>query len=468
LIIPRLANLARNSFVNEPLMSAIAHESIKQMSFFKPAELAMLTWSYAVAGIQAKPLMDEIGTEVVSRHVSKFSAQQLSHIAWAFGALSLKHIAFLQQLSTHVQTNTASIKAQSLSNIAWAFAMVAFRDESLLRKAAPEIARGVSELRPLALARCAWAYWVLGVHCPEVMSALAKEACGKIDDFPTKALCKLVDSVYVSPLVPERVGLEDALVTRMQDISAFLMSTWVSGESLSSIDKEEYCANLLRFGVVDFGIVGTPLLLSQLEIKLPSIRFIRLCRSRAWTQVSQQENNEDKDRNKQGNAEKDPQVNGEERPSKPPVSFTAAEIDVAAGDDKRLKDWVVRHIDEAAEDQYCQRAEAQESEERSARVQIDKGLQEDAGQYLVVVDLPGRVPGRSETFCRVLSSLCMLIFGVGVEPGSAEARATVKGSVQLISTFVPCVACIGALLQFRLLFPNVVLEFAEQAGATSD
>jgi len=422
-----LANIAwafsKNNFTNESLMNCIAGEAVVQISNFKSAEVAMLTWAFAVAGMQNKPLMTEIGVQVAKR-IDRFSAPQLSHIAWAFGALSLRHGELLQSLSTHVHNSIRVYKAQGLSNIAWAFAMVTFRDEELLLRVAPEIARDVAELRPLALARCAWAYRVLAVQSSELALAISSEALKKVDDFPTKALVKLIDSAYIGPAAKEHFLLEKALAQRTEQVSNFLKSTWTANEPRPTPNVEEYTAQMLNFSVLDCGIVGTPLLLSQLEIELPSREFIRRCFAREWTKLAQ------------------------ESPQRGHKEFTVAEIKVTAMD-KTLHDWVVRYVNDAAD-----------QESGGLRHGAD-GLREDMARWLVAVDLPGR-NGRAETTYMVLSELCTRIFSLGVEPSSVDACKSVGGNVQLLSTVLPCVSSIGALHQFATRFPNIVLEFSEQ------
>jgi len=428
---PELANIAwafsKNNFSQESLMNAIASEAVLQIRNFKPAEVAMITWAFAVAGLQNKQLMQEIGTQVAKR-IDKFSAPQLSHIAWAFGALSLRHLEFLQSLSAQVHGSLGAFKAQGLSNIAWAFAMVTFRDETLLRRVAPDIAHDVGELRPLALARSAWAYRVLGVRSPELMSAIAAEALRKVEDFPTKALVKLVDSLYMSPAVAEQAALERALASRMAELSSFFLQS--GGVSAGD---EEYSAHLLNFGLLDCGVVGTPLLLSQLRIDLPSRGFIRRCRAREWAKRT------------------------DDYQCKIHKEFTVAEIDVTAMQ-KTLHDWVVRYVGDSPLDMEPGSLEP---------AQAAKGWRDEVARRLAAVSLPGR-SGRAETTYMALAEVCVRIFTLGVEPGSADSCLAVKGSVQLYSTLLPCVSSIGALHQFTVWFPNVKLEVAEQIGSIGE
>jgi len=416
-----LANIAwafsKNNFAHEPLMNLIANEAVSQLRIFKAAEIAMLSWAFAVAGLPRKQLMSEVGAQV-SKRIERFSGPQLSHITWAFGALSLRHSEFLQTLSAHVHLTLSAFRPQALANIAWAFAMLTFRDDDLLRAMAPEIARDASELRPLALARCAWAYRVLAVRNTELMAAITVEALHKVQEFPTKALAKLVDSVYISPPAREHVLLEEALGARLAHLSSFFKDAWRPGGQALSMSTENYSASLMDFGLLDCGIVGTPMLLSQLAIELPSLAFIRRCRAREWAKCQQ-------DRDFRTNRE-----------------FTVAQVAVSALD-RPLHDWVIRYSD-GAEDREPTR-----------------------GHWLLQVDLPGSTGGSDPTYL-VLAEICDRLFGLGVDLNSVDACRAVSGTVQLLATVLPDVSTVGVMHQFAMWFPHVTLEFAEQVGVATE
>lgn len=404
----------------------------------------MLTWAFAVAGLQNKPLMTEIGAQVAGR-IDNFSAPQLSHIAWAFGALSLRHSEFLQSLSTHVRGSMASFKAQGLSNIAWAFAMVTFRDESLIRTVSPEIARDAGDLRPLALARCAWAYSVLAVQSPQLMRSISTEAIKKVEDFSTKALMKLIDSVYMSPAANENGQLQHVLAERTEELAKFFRSTWPPGEPVHIAKAEDYCNKLLEFGLIDCGMIGTQLLLSQLKIELPGSAFMRDCRSQAWLASA----SESQCQWLQENSGRD--------------ECTAAQYSLAIGEQTH-HGWTVRCMSDSGQEfaisipvEWSLPAEGSQAAEQ----------QPPDHRWLLACELPGR-RGSSETTCAVLEELCGRICALGVDLRSLEACAMVNGSVQVMSTVVPCISSIGAMWQFAVLFPNATFEFAEQVVGISD
>lgn len=445
---PELANTAwafsKNNFSHEPLMNAIAGEAIVQIRNLKPLEIATLAWAFAVARLQHRQLMAEIGGQVAKR-IDKFQAPQLSHIAWAFGALSLKHQDFLHALSAHVHKSISSFKAEVLSGIAWAFAMVRFRDEQLLRRMATDIARDIVDLRPLALARCAWAYRLLLGRSPELMTALVVESVRKLDSLPTKTIVNLVDSLYASPpVVMQNALLEKALAARIEEVSSFFKRAWPVGKQ-PSINLEQYTSQLMVFGLLDCGIVGTPVLLGQLGIDIPSRSFLQECRTQGRMRSSGLPLPQQQQLLQQQQQQIDLQINNgggrAEQLAEPNRELTLGRLDITIMD-KRLQDWVIIQAG-------------------AVTPAITDSSAEEAKKWLLAIDLPGR-RGHQETTCLVLSETCSQIFAQGIDSASMISCSTVQGSIQLLSTVVPCLSTVGALWQFKARFPNVSLTFVEQ------
>merc|ERR1719362_607450 len=394
----------------------------------------MLTWAFAITGQQHRRLMMEIGNHV-ARRIDTFSTPQLSHITWAFGTLSLRHGDFLQSLAVHVLATVEKFQAQKLAGFVWTFATVRFRHEPLLRRVIPEIARDTADLRPVVLARCAWAYRVLGVPSSELMTALVLEALKKVDEFSMKSLVKLVDSVSVCPGTKHAM-LEQALGTRMSSVAGFLKDTWKTADLPAGISAQEYSTRLMNFGLCDGGIIGTPLLLAQLGIELPSRSFLQKCRPKAWMACKEEATTSNLENNRK--------------------EATVAEVQVTAMD-RSLHDWVVR----------CGSAGSRAAPDQEVAGPKLEGTDEECSQCFVVVDLPGR-SGRDEAVYLALSDVSASIFSLGVDPRCLTACAAVQGSVQVLSTAVPDVSSVSVLSQFAARFPRVTLDFAEMVGAISD
>jgi len=485
---PELSNIAwafsKNNYAHEALMESIAQEAVLQIRQFKAAEIAMLTWAFAVAALQNKHLMTEIGQQVAKR-IEKFTAPQLSHIAWAFGALSLRHSDFLSALSQHLCGDVSAFKGQSLANIAWAFAMVGYHNMQLLVLIAPSIANDVGDLRPLALARCAWAYRTLQVPAPDLMRALAKEALRKVNDFSTKALLKFVDSVCLCASVEETSRLEECVAMRIREISEFFIKAHGTPDRPARPPIQEYSDALRDKGIADAGVFGTPLLLSELGIEMPGIKWVQKSRRQPWLY--------DNPERAEGNLDSFPRRLNKGGPHNSGFNhYTAAEVDVCVVQEAFHK-WFVRYSDEKAVKIQASKPEkprlvnkrlpradtvpkdnssddAREAASigskdqmpnphgASADPEIGLYIPTDAGGKITSGDLTGLVLAEIyDEFCRR-----------GCSPANVESRSAVTGSVRMVASSVPCLAVIGGLRQFLVTFPNITLEFYEQAGLVED
>jgi hypothetical protein len=389
---------------------------------------------------------------LLSQNIDQYSAQQLCHIAWAFGALSLRHGEFFTKLAGHICKNLTMFKAQGLSNIAWACAMVSFRDDRLLHLMAPEIAKDVGDLRPLALARCAWAYRVLVVHTPNLMHSIVAEASKKIQEFPTKALAKLADAVYLLPpaKAEEENIIESELDKRTADIYDVLSSKiGTSVEEVAEADWTQYRDAITQLGIADTGMVGTPMMLKRLNIGMPSFEFIGKCKQQQIL-----------DRAEGGS------------PSES-SGFSAAEIELTwnwencTDTEWCWQDFLMRYT---AGGSFRPGAQVRRKTLDPATGAVLKETYEPlctdttpAGNGLVSVEVGDRFGKQEPAFVLLDDIHCQLRSAGVVQP-----QASIRGLLQLYSSEVPSISTLGAVHQFNLLYPSVTVEFSEQANFVCD
>eukprot|EP00928_Gymnodinium_smaydae_P098472 TRINITY_DN9162_c4_g1_i1.p1 TRINITY_DN9162_c4_g1~~TRINITY_DN9162_c4_g1_i1.p1 ORF type:complete len:989 (-),score=122.07 TRINITY_DN9162_c4_g1_i1:213-3179(-) len=413
---------SKANVIDQELQAAIAIECVKQITKFKPGEITMLSWAFASTGEQHHQLMAEIGSQAVSK-IRYYSPTQLSHIAWAFGALALRHEEFFKAIADLVTKKVALFSSGGLSDITWACAMIMYRDERMLRLAASQISKDIGVLRPLALTRCAWAYKALSVHSFQLLSAISEEAMRKLQDFPTKALVKLVDDSYAKP-APE---LEEAVLVRTRKIASLMQKAWVNRASLTGTAMQMHGQDFKRLGVRDLGKVGTPLLLHLLNFDVPERSFMRWCFQQPWLDhVLQEQGKDTNDASASANA------------------VTAARYELAFHG-KTAKDHVYADSNGVDEEEMSM-----------------KSL-----QLLTWVDALDNSGGGVSMY-RVLAELCTITASLDVDLQDEDACSEVTGSVQMLSSFVPCLASLGCLLQFTIIFPNVSVQFCELISEPSD
>ena len=119
----------------------------------------------------------------VSQRCNKFSASQLAHIVWAYGALSLRHTELCDAVVKSCQLEMSSFNANALASICWGFAMVEHRSVGFMHEAARHIMGGIETLKPLQLWRCASAFNSLMVHSKEIKESILQEALQKHEEF---------------------------------------------------------------------------------------------------------------------------------------------------------------------------------------------------------------------------------------------------------------------------------------------
>jgi len=411
-----LSNIAwafsRSACAHTEAMDAIVEESIVQLHRFKQQELVTLITALATAGLQNTPLMNDVGA-LVGKQMAEYHPVQLAHISWAFGALHVRHNEYFQALTDHMETARSNFRASELCNIVFAFALVSFRDEPLLLKVAPDIEQDMEELKPLTLGRCVWAYRVLHVPCDHLMKAGAGEALRRISEVPTKALVKLVDALSVCAF-DEAFQLEKVLESRITEVAGNLRE-WC-GRTSAATDVKDYAEKLRSLGVADCGIMGTSMLMRRLGIDLPSRGFVRLCQSKSL--IDRVRETPRIVTGGKGSVRRD---------------YTAAELDITALD-QNVHDFVVRY--------------------KGDRKSSECGW---LASWLVAVDLAGH-HGIHETVFQSLLDFCGRLVDLGVTP---DTCASVHGSLEMLSSVAPCLSSVGALHQFSVIFPGVMVRFIE-------
>jgi len=112
------------------------------------------------------------------------------------------------------------------------------------------------------------------------MHSILAEALKKMDEFPTKALVKLVDSVFVMAPTEDFAKVEAVVKNRMNEVVDLFISTWSSPESVGKVEVEKYIQQVKNLGFSECGYDGTTKVLTGLGIPMPSKDFIHQCHKR--------------------------------------------------------------------------------------------------------------------------------------------------------------------------------------------
>eukprot|EP00928_Gymnodinium_smaydae_P023095 TRINITY_DN1918_c1_g1_i2.p1 TRINITY_DN1918_c1_g1~~TRINITY_DN1918_c1_g1_i2.p1 ORF type:complete len:140 (-),score=9.06 TRINITY_DN1918_c1_g1_i2:180-599(-) len=89
------------------------------------------------------------------------------------------------------------------------------------------------------------------------------------------------------------------------------------------------------------------------------------------------------------------------------------------------------------------------------------------GGILTHVDVSGSVGSGDSTYL-TLAEMCAFVASLGVDLRDESSCSEVSGSLQLLTTTIPCLSAVGCLIQFRLLFPKISIEFCELVSEMPD
>ena len=212
---------------------------------------------------------------------------------------------------------------------------------------------------------------------------------------------------------------------RMIEIANFFRQSWEKNSPWPCIDHNTYKTRLQSYGLVDCGIIGTPMVLAHLEICLPSAQFMR-----AYRVYCQR-------------------------------TFTGP-WELAKSDGSSKKEFSFMEYEIVVHGQTIGPSQVLKCVQRPA-----PAVEHELGPpWLYGLDMPSRKTS-NDTVLQLLLEVCVQAQNAGLSPGD-EATSSVTGRVQILSTVLPILSSIGMLYQFKILFPNVELHFVEQVGTVGD
>jgi hypothetical protein len=240
----------------------------------------------------------------------------------------------------------------------------------------------------------------------------------KLPEFATRDLQRVVDSLYVSPALQASKELETELDRRMAQFGTSLTEMFQDGRDLIG-PNEEYRTLMNNSKEFECSLTGAGAVLSQISITLPSREFIRRCYAQAnnFAKINV------------------PDLCAADHAKE----YTAAEIYFGSGSQEALlHEWVIHFEGLLPGQPSSDWLGPPDSSWRSSR------------NY------------RSASLFMTLADVCTKVTSMGVDMTSAQARADVRGSVDILCTLLPDASSLGALRHLDVLFPNVQIRFAEQ------
>ncbi|CAK9061282.1 unnamed protein product [Durusdinium trenchii] len=178
---------AKLAFLHVRLLLAIANVSCKRLQDFTPQHLSITAWGMATLAFRHLPLMDAITAEAQAT-LRAFKPQNIANTAWAFATLGLPNEPFFAQLAKHSDQKLPQFTPQNLSNLVWSFATLRLRCDSLFTSAAAAFCSKVAEFDPQALSMMASTYASLKLSFPSVFQATQAAALKRLETFQARDL----------------------------------------------------------------------------------------------------------------------------------------------------------------------------------------------------------------------------------------------------------------------------------------
>ncbi|CAJ1333823.1 unnamed protein product [Effrenium voratum] len=187
------AKLARKDF---QLMQALAEETAQRLEDFSAQHLMTTVWACAKLIFLHVRLMAAIA-DTACGMLEDFTPQHLSITAWAYATLSFRHLGLMDLLAKEVLTTLRAFKPQNVANTAWAFATLHISSEDLFARLAEHALPKLQHYSPQNLSNLVWSYATLRLRADRLFQAVAKETCARIEDFDGRAISMVV-STYAS------------------------------------------------------------------------------------------------------------------------------------------------------------------------------------------------------------------------------------------------------------------------------
>jgi len=191
--------VAALGFRNDHMMLAVGREVVWKIQDFKPQELSNLCWGFATSGIVDNLALREVSNEVERRagDLALWDPQSLANMMWAFATLAVKDDLLFRRLVDAATQRVSDFDCQELANSVWATAMVLFRDELWLDAVAGQVTRRIKDCQPMHLAQIAWAFsrFLRSSDKTGLIAAIASEASLRARDFAAQSLIDVYDAL---------------------------------------------------------------------------------------------------------------------------------------------------------------------------------------------------------------------------------------------------------------------------------
>eukprot|EP00746_Dinoflagellata_sp_MGD_P155656 gnl/MRDRNA2_/MRDRNA2_85486_c0_seq3.p1 gnl/MRDRNA2_/MRDRNA2_85486_c0~~gnl/MRDRNA2_/MRDRNA2_85486_c0_seq3.p1 ORF type:complete len:538 (+),score=86.77 gnl/MRDRNA2_/MRDRNA2_85486_c0_seq3:199-1812(+) len=372
----------------------------------------MTVWSVAQMGIRDHTLMESIALEVIL-NARDLGVLDLGNLAWSCAKIGFGHAPLMDAIAEAVRALITELRPHQLSNTAWSYATLAYLNRPLMESLSAAAINKISAFDTQDIANTAFSFATLRVLTEPLMDSLSAESLRKIDHVEPQALAFLTE-VGLAASKPLESRL-DVLAQRFCAALPRSLDVWRRGGYPKAL-KDLRCDHL--------GSIGTKFILHHMDVPPPDEEF-RLRASGRFPRLPTGELARSNDPSQKG------------APSQRRI-FAYAEFEFTPAVPDR-GDAPVRGA--MLRENGCQ------------------GYRSWQKGWLKASTLPIN-PHVDHSMCaefQVMNELSDLVHKEGLADDISESQA-VGGWMKMLVSTTPCLSCLCAIQQFRLLFPQVRAE----------
>eukprot|EP00929_Paragymnodinium_shiwhaense_P091638 TRINITY_DN51541_c0_g1_i1.p1 TRINITY_DN51541_c0_g1~~TRINITY_DN51541_c0_g1_i1.p1 ORF type:complete len:843 (-),score=216.92 TRINITY_DN51541_c0_g1_i1:91-2619(-) len=240
---------------------------------FQPLNIALISWGLAKLSYRAEVAFESLCASA-TRQIDQFVPQNLVQVLWACATAGYRSDEFLFAAAPVAKRRLRDFSSQHLSNFIWALARLGFKDDpDLLRHFSEEAIRKAGEGSPQHLSNVAWAISQLGPeHFPGCLSMIVGETSRRLQEFDPPSLMMLSDSLFDAKFGQNG---EEPLMAVMRNRVLQMGSTLLDVFSNSLPRRRGVCSpgeigdyqrRVRSVGLVTYGYEHTHSLLQQLAL----------------------------------------------------------------------------------------------------------------------------------------------------------------------------------------------------------
>lgn len=242
-------------------MRAINWEVMRQIEWFSPQGLSNVIWGLSAVEYRDMKALTCISEEVIRRPMEQLTPPDISTLLYSFAVLAWMHEDALRKLRRAVRAKMQSFASRDVANVSWAMVTLSHRDDRLFEMLMEKAESLVPEFTVTGLCNVAWAFVRFGLPVPGGLArGIAQETLSRRDELFEEP----GDAVLLSDAVCSewRQHVSDSLFDRCdaigrepyQDVLVFL-EDWHNVPALgcSPAEADTYQSRVTGFKTIQLG-----------------------------------------------------------------------------------------------------------------------------------------------------------------------------------------------------------------------